>query len=56
MVCLAIDSCCHDCKHFEIEDVVNDDGDHILMCSFRQKCWEKTQAYLTICDSLGDWE
>lgn len=50
MISLAIDSCCHDCVHFRVEDVVNVVGDHILMCALRQKCWMKGQAYLTICD------
>lgn len=54
MIYLAIDSCCHGCKYFKVEDVVNGFvngvGDHILMCSLRQTCWEKQRAYLTSCD------
>ena len=56
MVYLAIDSCCHDCEHFKVEDVVNGAGDHILMCSSRQKCWEKRQGYLKISGDLEDCE
>lgn len=48
MIYLAIDNCCHGCEHFKVEDVVNGIGDHTLMCSFRQKCWEKRQTYLTV--------
>ena len=50
MIYLAIDGCCHECKYFEVEDIVNETGDHILSCSFRQTCWDKQRAYLTSCD------
>ena len=56
MIYLAVDSCCHDCEHFNVEDVVNGIGDHILTCSSRQKCWEKRQTYLKICGDLEDCE
>lgn len=49
MIYLAVDSCCHGCGYFEVEDVVNGTGDHILMCSLRQTCWKKQRAYLTSC-------
>ena len=47
MIYLAVDSWCHGCKYFKVEDVVNTAGDHVVMCSLRQKCWEKRQIYLT---------
>ena len=56
MIYLAIDSCCHGCKYFKVEDVVNGVGDHTLMCSLRKTCWEKQRVYLTGCDGLEDAE
>lgn len=50
MIYLAIDSCCHGCGYFKVEDVVSGVGDHILMCSLRQTCCEKQRVYLTSCD------
>lgn len=50
MIYLAVDSCCLGCKYFKVEDIVNVAGDHILMCSLRQTCYEKQLAYLTSCD------
>ena len=53
MIYLAVDSCCHGCKYFKVEDIVNVSGDHVLMCALRQKCWKKRQSYLTNCNG-GD--
>lgn len=50
MIYLAVDSRCHGCNYFKVEDVVNEVGNHALMCSLRQTCWEKQRAYLTSCD------
>ena len=60
MIYLAVDDCCHGCKYFEVDDVVNGVGDHILMCSLRQKCFERRQTYLKSREGnlscLGDCE
>lgn len=49
MIYLAVDSRCHGCNYFKVEDIVNVSGDHVLMCSLRQKCWERLRSYLTSC-------
>lgn len=50
MIYLAVDSCCHGCIYFRVEDIVNVSGDHVLMCALRQTCWERQRSYLKSCD------